>query len=166
MSPESLDLGDLDKFAVGTRGPIGRRVFLLQLRCGGLEVTLKAEKQQVAVLAEYLGRLLTEIGSSADQGEPIDLDEPAEPRFVIGALGVGYDDARDRIVLLAEELVPEGEDGDSTRFAVTREQASAFAKAAASLVAAGRPACPMCGLPLDPEGHECPRTNGHRAPKA
>jgi hypothetical protein len=32
------------------------------------------------------------------------------------------------------------------------------------LVRAGRPACPLCGNPMDPEGHSCPRTNGHRSP--
>jgi hypothetical protein len=32
------------------------------------------------------------------------------------------------------------------------------------LVEQGRPPCPLCGYPLDPEGHACPRTNGHRAP--
>ncbi|MHB8593573.1 MAG: DUF3090 family protein, partial [Acidimicrobiales bacterium] len=43
-------------------------------------------------------------------------------------------------------------------------QAAAFAIRATSLVEAGRPPCPLCGLPLDPSGHQCPRTNGHRPP--
>ncbi|MHB8593691.1 MAG: DUF3090 family protein, partial [Acidimicrobiales bacterium] len=54
MSP-ALDLGDLDRFTVGTQGPVGRRVFLVQYRAGGTVLTLKAEKQQISVLAEYLG---------------------------------------------------------------------------------------------------------------
>ncbi len=163
MSPE-LDLGDLDRFTVGTEGPVGRRVFLLQCRASSGLLTLKVEKQQVAVLAEYLGRILRDLDRPAHLPEDLELEEPLEPHWAIGTLGVTYDDVLDRIVLVAEELVPEDEDGDMARFAVTREQAAAFAIRATSLVEAGRPPCPLCGLPLDPSGHECPRTNGHRPP--
>ena len=50
------------------------------------------------------------------------------------------------------------------RVALTREQAAAFAIHATRLVESGRPPCPLCALPLDPAGHDCPRTNGHRPP--
>jgi len=163
VSP-ALDLGDLDRFTVGTEGPVGRRVFLVQCRSGTTLVTLKAEKQQVSVLAEYLGRVLAGLERPEDLPEDLDLEEPTEPHWVIGTLGVTYDEGVDRIVLVAEELVAEDEDGDVARFTITRAQAAAFAIRATSLVEAGRPPCPLCGLPLDPSGHRCPRTNGHRPP--
>lgn len=162
---ETLDLGDLDRFTVGTVGPVGRRVFLLQCSNSSFTLTVKVEKQQVAVLAEYLGRLLGDLPRAEIVPQDLELDESsADPRWVVGTLGVSYDDDSDRIVLVAEELVAEDEDGDVARCAVTRAQAAAFAIRATSLVEAGRPPCPMCGLPLDPAGHECPRTNGHRPP--
>jgi uncharacterized repeat protein (TIGR03847 family) len=161
---ETLDLGDLDRFTVGTVGPVGRRVFLLQCRGGGVMLTLKVEKQQVSVLAEYLSRLLGDLPRPEEVPQDLELEESTEPQWVVGTLGVSYDDENDRIVLVAEELVEEGEDGDVARCAVTRAQATAFAIRATGLVEAGRPPCPMCGLPLDPAGHECPRTNGHRPP--
>ena len=161
---ETLDLGDLDRFTVGTVGPVGRRVFLLQCTSGAVMLTLKVEKQQVAVLAEYLSRLLGDLPRPEVVPEDMELEEAADPQWVVGTLGVSYDDETDRIVLVAEELVEEGEDGDVARCAVTRAQAAAFAIRATGLVEAGRPPCPMCGLPLDPAGHECPRTNGHRPP--
>ena len=162
MTP--IDLGDLDRFTVGTEGPVGKRVFLVQCRAGGTLLTLKAEKQQVSVLAEYLGRVLKDLDRPEDVPEDLDLEEPSEPHWVIGTLGVTYDDTLDRIVLVAEELVGEDEEGDMARFMVSRAQAAAFAIRATSLVEAGRPPCPLCGLPLDPSGHRCPRTNGHRPP--
>lgn len=161
---ETFDLGDLDRFTVGAVGPVGRRIFLLQCSSGAVTLTVKVEKQQVAVLAEYLVRLLGDLPQPDEVPEDLDLDDATEPRWVVGTLGVSYDEENDRIVLVAEELVAEGEDGDVARCAVTRAQAAAFAIRATSLVEAGRPACPMCGLPLDPAGHECPRTNGHRPP--
>jgi uncharacterized repeat protein (TIGR03847 family) len=159
-----MDLGDVARFTVGAEGPVGRRVFLLQCRSGDTLVTLKAEKQQVSVLADYLGRLLADLDRPGPLPEELELEEPTEPHWVIGTLGVSYDETQDRIVLVAEELVAEDEEGDMARFTVTREQAAAFAIRATSLVEAGRPPCPLCGGPLDPSGHQCPRTNGHRPP--
>ena len=40
--------------------------------------------------------------------------------------------------------------------------ARAFVRRALAVVAAGRPDCPFCGQPMDPEGHVCPRANGYR----
>ena len=160
----TMDLGELDRFTVGTEGPVGRRVFLVQCRAGGTLLTLKAEKQQVSVLADYLGRVLKDLDPPEDLPEDLELEDPTEPHWVIGTLGVTYDESVDRIVLVAEGLVAEEEDGDMARFLVSRAQAAAFAIRATSLVEAGRPPCPLCGLPLDPSGHRCPRTNGHRPP--
>jgi uncharacterized repeat protein (TIGR03847 family) len=115
-------------------------------------------------LAEYLGRLLKDLERPGELPSVLEPVEPSEPHWVVGTLGVSYDDAMDRIVLVAEELVAEDEEGDVARFTITREQASAFAIRATLLVEAGRPPCPLCGLPLDPTGHQCPRTNGHRPP--
>ena len=98
MSP-ALDLGDLDLFTVGTEGPTGRRVFLLQCRSGATLLTLKVEKQQVSVLAEYLGRLLSDLERPGELPDQLDLVEPSEPHWVVGTLGVSYDDDMDRIVL-------------------------------------------------------------------
>jgi uncharacterized repeat protein (TIGR03847 family) len=163
VSP-ALDLGDLDRFTVGAEGPVGRRVFLVQCQSNDARITLKVEKQQVSVLAEYLGRLLSDLDVPDDVPDAPDLEEPTDPQWVIGTLGVTYDEGLDRIVLVAEELVAEGEDGDMARFTITREQAASFAVRASNLIEAGRPPCPLCGGPIDPQGHQCPRTNGHRPP--
>ena len=88
------------------------------------------------------------------------------PEWVVGTLSVAYDDTEDRIVLQAEELVDEeeAEDPGHARFHLTRAQVVAYCERAAELVASGRPPCPICGQPMDPDGHVCPRSNGHRKP--
>lgn len=161
------DLDAPDDFTVGTVGPVGQRVFLLQCRQGIDELTLKVEKQQVAVLASYLARIVREVGRPGRLPENVAFHENEEPAWIIGTIGVSYDDAAKRIVVVAEEQVPEDDEESSVaRFSLTLEQAAAFAIVATSLVEAGRPPCPLCGLPLDPSGHDCPRTNGHRPPTA
>ena len=153
-----------DRLTVGTVGEVGQRLFLLQCREGPTLLTLKLEKQQVAVMAEYLARIVKDHARPGPLPEADPLEEPAEPDWVVGTIGVSYDDADDRIVLVVEESVEEGETGAIARLSVTREQAAVFAIEAARLVESGRPPCPLCGSPLDPSGHECPRTNGHRPP--
>ena len=120
MSP-ALDLGDLDRFTVGTEGPVGRAGLppaVPQRRSPSSR--LKVEKQQVSVLAEYLGRLLADLDRPEDLPADLELEEPTEPHWVVGTLGVSYDEALDRIVLVAEELVAEDEEGDMARFTITR----------------------------------------------
>lgn len=158
-----MDMDAPDIFSVGTTGPVGQRVFVLHFAQGGLEATVKVEKQQVAVLASYLGRIVRELGRPGHLPEDLEFDVDVEPDWVVGTIGVSYDEDADRLVVVVEEA-GEDEDGTVARIQVTREQAAAFAIRATSLVEAGRPPCPLCGLPLDPSGHDCPRTNGHRPP--
>jgi uncharacterized repeat protein (TIGR03847 family) len=158
------DLDAPDEFTVGAIGEVGSRVFLLQCRQGTALLTLKVEKQQVAILASYLARIVREIGRPGSLPHDSAFDEGEEPAWVIGTIGVSYDEGTERIVVVAEELVPEDEESSVARFSLTLEQAAAFAIVATRLIEAGRPPCPLCGLPLDPSGHDCPRTNGHRPP--
>lgn len=158
---EDLDLQQPDRFSVGTTGPVGQRLFLLHFAEGTTSVTVKVEKQQVAVLATYLARIVRELGRPGHLPEDLEFDLEGEPDWVVGTIGVSYDEEADRLVVVVEEA---GDEGTVARLAVTREQAAAFAIRATSLVEAGRPPCPLCGLPLDPTGHDCPRTNGHRPP--
>ncbi len=161
---EGYDLPTPDRFTVGTVGPVGQRLFLLQCRQGPLLLTLKIEKQQVSVLADYLAQIVRDQKRPEHLPDDLSVEEPSEPAWTIGTLGVSYDNINDRVVIVIEELVPEDENGAIARLSVTREQAAAFAVRAITLVASGRPPCPLCGSPLDPSGHECPRTNGHRPP--
>ena len=156
-----MDLGDPDVFSVGTSGPVGDRLFLLHFAEGATKATVKVEKQQVAVLATYLGRIVRQLGRPGRLPEDMDFDVDVEPDWVVGTIGVSYDEDDDRLVVIVEEA---GEDGAVARIAITKEQAAAFAIRATRLVEAGRPPCPLCGFPLDPSGHDCPRTNGHRPP--
>lgn len=161
----SYELNDLDRVTVGTVGEPGRRMFLIQAKQGGERLTLKLEKSQVKALAEYLGELLADLPRSGELPTELELEEPADPEWVIGSLGITYVEELDRLLLVAEEAVPEDDDtGDEARLFLTREQAGALAIRGTQLVEAGRPPCPLCHYPLDPAGHVCPKTNGHRPP--
>ena len=161
---ESYELLDVDKFTVGAVGVPGQRLFLLQARAGAEVVTLKLEKLQVAALATHLGNMMRELPRPGELPGDLELDEPAEPEWIVGSLSASYDGALDRLLLVAEEAVGDDQEGAQARFSLTREQVAALAIRGTRLVEAGRPPCPLCGYPLDQRGHDCPRTNGHRPP--
>jgi uncharacterized repeat protein (TIGR03847 family) len=174
----SFDLDAPDHFTAGAIGPPGQRVFYLQSREGGRVITLKVEKEHVRALAEYLGGLLARVkGAPAPARGGAELLEPVQPVWDVGSIAVGYDEPRDRVVVEASELLEAEEDEEETRgeeageesgpppamarFRITRAQAAAFVDRANELMKGGRPSCPICSRPMDPEGHVCPRSNGH-----
>jgi len=188
----SFDLSSVDRITVGTVGQPGSRTFFLQAREGSLLVSLKVEKAQVAALAQRLGELLHENPASSPIPElsELDLEEPTLADFVVGSLGLSFSSDDDRVAIVCEELVlieldeddlddlddledlddlddldDDDPQGAVARFGCTRGQAAALAMRGATLVATGRAACPLCGYPLDPRGHVCPKTNGHRPPR-
>ncbi|MFN8040526.1 MAG: DUF3090 family protein [Acidimicrobiales bacterium] len=167
-----LELEHPDAFTVGTRGEPGSRVFYLQARQGADLVTLRLEKQQVAALAEYLGGLLADLPPlEGPLPEQPDLQEPLVAEWAVGSLAVAYRELDDRMLIVAEELVVVPDDADddtiealaeaasSVRLHLSRPQVAAFIPHAKALVDAGRPPCPLCGRPMDPGGHLCPRNN-------
>jgi uncharacterized repeat protein (TIGR03847 family) len=161
---ESFDFDEPDHFTAGAVGGPGARVFYLQAREGRRVVTLKAEKEQVRALGEYLAGLLAQLPVVATTPDTkAELLEPVEAAWSVGTIGLGYDDARARVVVVASEEVEEdsGIEAATARFHITRAQAAAFVERANALMKAGRPTCPMCSQPMDPTGHVCPRTNGH-----
>ena len=165
------DLDDVEVFTTGAVGDPGGRTFFLQARVTVTTVTVKCEKQQVEALATYLGQLLNDLPTPTDtpREATLEMDDATDPTFVLGSIGVAWDETADRVVLALEELVLTDEEGNPDPVAeehkavlqirLTRGQALAFARHGLSVVAAGRPACRYCGLPRDRDGHVCPRMN-------
>jgi uncharacterized repeat protein (TIGR03847 family) len=163
---------DPDRFVAGTVGEPGDRAFYLQARKGGALVSVGIEKVQVAALAERLDDLLDAVDAPA-QGHSADdhgLEEPVVELFRVGAMALAWDSGAEAIVIEAQtptedgeyaELPDDAEEGpDLLRVRIDAAHARGFVQRAEALLTAGRPACPFCGQPLDPQGHFCPRGNG------
>lgn len=170
-----------DVFTADYSGQPGHRAFYLQVRAGDDLYSYAVEKQQVALLAEKL----TEMLMLVDDDDPIASLTPrripsleaifSDATWHIGAIGLSYDDEADRVSIdlrevsdepageEAFEAIEEAEDEEreSARLFLTRQQVRDFIVHALAVVQEGRPICPLCGLPMDPDGHACPATNGH-----
>jgi uncharacterized repeat protein (TIGR03847 family) len=183
-----------DRFVAGTVGQPGERTFFLQAREGNRITSVVCEKAQVSVLAEHLDRVLDEVqrrsagqvdvppaSSAARDTDP--LDAPINEEFRVGTMTIAWDPSIDRIVIelfsnvdVEDEEQPEetsspaAEEPDEIEadevfvVKITASYARDFVARAQALVAAGRPSCPFCLQPLDPQGHICPRANGYRRP--
>lgn len=169
----SFDLPETDHLTTGAVGPPGQRVFYLQAARGATVVSLRLEKTQVAALCRFLQTMLADLPPPGDLPTDLDLLEPVVAEWVVGSLGVTYDEDADRVVLVAEELPTEPDEEPSpdalqepaeARIGATREQVAALVAHGTEIVQAGRPHCPLCGVPIDPDGHVCIRMNGHRGP--
>jgi uncharacterized repeat protein (TIGR03847 family) len=156
----NYDFPQPDKIMVGVRGEVGNRLFLFQVREGRRLAIIKCEKIQLAALAEWIGQVVLELGRPEHLPDDFSLEPEYETDFVAGDIAVSIDEEAQAI-----ELTMSSEDEESSlNVRLTREWAAGLAIAIVRLVEAGRPLCPLCGGPLDPKGHDCPRTNGHRAP--
>jgi len=177
-----------DRFVVGTVGEPGARTFFLQAREGVRIVTVAVEKQQVVALSERVDELLDEVMESDRHTEivpalaPLDLEDvapleqPIEEEFRAGTMTLSWDPADDRVVIEVfpfteasvvqpgqpEEEIDEPEPEEVFVVRLTAGSARAFVKRALSVVEAGRPTCPFCAQPIDPDGHLCVRANGFR----
>src|SRR6201992_463986 len=176
-----------DRFVAGSVGQPGDRTFYLQAASSGRVTSVVLEKFQVSLLAERIDELLDEVLRRTEGGDippsapsgPRDdapLDLPLTEDFRVGAIALAWDSDGDRVVIEAQEesdapVEPLADDipvdGPGVlRVRISPSAARAFAQRALKLVAPGRPPCPWCGLPLDANGHVCPRQNGHRVARA
>lgn len=166
---DSFDFVDASTVVPGTIGEPGARTFFLQAHTELGVVSFKVEKQQVAALCDYFEAVLADLPEPVGDGpDPTAMAiEPLEVEWTVGGLGVAWDDDERRLLVVAEELVFAEEDDEGSderepataRFHLSTTQIVTFIELGNALVHAGRPACRLCGRPIDVDGHTCPRLN-------
>lgn len=182
---EVIEFDPVDTISAGAFGRPGARTFVIQARKGSARLSVLVEKEQVALLAAEARQFLDRIdeedpepgGAEPAPGGPVEEDEPL---FRARLIGLGYDPQRRLVLIELREAAASGDDGDDeedtapspagggeapegpgrvARLFATRAQVRAMAAHGAAAVAAGRPRCPLCEFPMDPDGHVCPRWN-------
>jgi uncharacterized repeat protein (TIGR03847 family) len=181
-----------ERFVTGTVGEPGQRTFFLQARDGGRLVSVSLEKQQLVALVERIDELLDELMTSPANGTlipavaPVDLEDngpleqPIDEEFRAGTMTLSWDPGDQRIVIevfpfseaavvspeqleeLSEEAFEEPDPEELLVVRITAGAARSFCARALHVVEAGRPSCPFCGNPVNPDGHLCVRANGFR----
>jgi len=183
-----------ERFVAGTVGEPGHRTFFLQARDGARLISVALEKQQVEALAERVDELLDEVMQAAGGSTVVPavapfglvdndpLEQPIEEEFRAGTMTLSWDSSTERVVIevfpfteaavvapdQVDEELEEPEPDEIFLVRLTAGAARAFVGRARTVLGAGRPDCPFCGNPIDPDGHLCVRANGfkRREPQA
>ncbi len=150
-----------------------------------VQVAVLAER--LAALLEEVERHGGEVPAGTNSNLIGRLQEPLTEAFRVGSMTLAWDSDQPSVVIEAREMTEDDdedlfvaddaadedadgdeddEDDDEDGPDVLQVRMSApgirgFIAQAAQVVSAGRPPCPLCGLPLNPEGHICPRRNGY-----
>jgi uncharacterized repeat protein (TIGR03847 family) len=174
MPSQEIDVRPVTHITTDAIGPPGKRVFYIQAWQEDRTITLIVEKFQIQSLAVGYEQFIAEINerfpdlpeaSSDYEEDKMHIHPPVDPLFRTGEISLGYDSEDDLVVLIAQELQSEESDPEESslvRFWCTRSQLRAMCHWGIEVAERGRPICPQCGQPEEPEGHFCPKKNGHR----
>ncbi len=178
--PEIIEFDDVDALGTGAVGEPGKRAFYIQARTETAQLTVLVEKEQIAMLASeavaFLDRIADEYPEVPASLSPVaaQLREPTVPLFRARLIALGFDPERELVLIELRERVEDDEseaeaepdtddeaegEGYVARIFATRAQVRAMAARGVEAVRGGRPPCPLCGFPMDPSGHKCPRWN-------
>lgn len=160
----------VERFVAGTVGQPGERAFFIQARHGNRLVTVAVEKLQVAAIAERLEIIINEFRKNdssirliTSEIDDAPLELPIESEFEVGSISISWDESKKMMSIeLLEILTEEIEIPNTLGVQLSISMCSAFIKRSKALIGAGRLPCPFCGMPIDPQGHLCPRANGYR----
>jgi uncharacterized repeat protein (TIGR03847 family) len=160
----------VERFVAGTVGQPGERAFFIQARHGNRLVTVAVEKLQVAALAERVELIINEFRKSdssirllTSEIDDAPLELPIESEFEVGSISISWDESKKMMSIELLEIVTEEiETPNTLEVQLSISMCIAFIKRSKALIGAGRLPCPFCGMPIDPQGHLCPRANGYR----
>lgn len=157
--------GDAQRVKAEAIGEPGQRRFRLLAIVDGITRVVWMEKEQLRRLGQALEQVLEnlpdfgpELGTAGDLLE-FDADSIAQIRA--GRMELGFDEQRKRLVIIAHDLEAEDDARPAFVCRLTPLQAREFAEEAETVVASGRPICPLCGRPMGPGAHVCEKQNGH-----
>lgn len=158
--------GSVSSIEAETFGEPGSRTFRLTALAGRSRTYIWLEKEQLYQLGIYLQEALRTLSEEDRQKE----SKPVDPEWSGGEESVefkarqmmlNYDVPANYFNLLAYESDEPEVEAASVSCWLTPDQAEELAKQALRICASGRPPCFLCGLPINPDGHVCPRANGH-----
>jgi len=170
---DAIEFDPVDTIGAGAFGEPGARTFVIQARKGAAVLSVLVEKEQVALLATEAEQFLDKLAEEHPE-EPATLTEQGggavqedEPLFRARLIGIGFDPDRSLVLLELREQAAEDDpppaieesEGHIARLYATRAQIRAMLANGLVAVGAGRPKCPLCDFPMDPDGHICPRMN-------
>lgn len=176
MPKIDLTLNPVERITVDAIGKPGNRIFYIQGTKDEQIISLIIEKVHLQTLILGIKDFHKEINSHFNKlpdlaptykEKEMQIQPPVDPLFRVGDIGLAYDETDDMVCVIVRENpadAPESESG-VVRYWCSRSQLTALGNWAVVVMGRGRPICPQCMQPMEPEGHFCPKKNGHKKNK-
>jgi len=164
MTEGRLNLGVVQELSAEAFGEPGQRTFRLRATTASGNVDLWLEKEQILALGAAAVQILERV--PAGQGaQPRPVTEAAQVSGEVtakaGSLSLAFDATQNAFAIEATDLWEATLEVQGLLLLANREQLALVGEQVDAIASAGRPRCPMCGLPLTGSGHFCPPSNGH-----
>ena len=157
--------GDAQRVRADALGEPGQRRFRMIAIIQGQTQIVWMEKEQLRRLGQALEQVLDNLpgGEALDlaSDDAIEFEMETTYQFRAGRMELGYDEQRDRLLIIAHDIEAEPNDRPGFVCRITRAQAEQLAEEVDTVVSAGRPLCPLCGQPIGADPHVCAKQNGH-----
>ena len=170
MPNARYDYGLASSIEAEALGTPGQRRFRLVIESDEGNANLWLEKTQLMQLSLVIGQILTVPPSSArsdaqpGQHDPSLHQNRSPMDFDVGNISVGHDPENDLFLIEVDNRGDDQHMGPFLRFSTSRAQLAYLSDQAQAVCEAGRPICELCHAPMNPDGHICPKTNGHNLP--
>ncbi|MBI4494880.1 MAG: DUF3090 family protein [Chloroflexi bacterium] len=162
MQEEAFPLGPLAALGAEALGQPGQRTFRIRAQTEEVGATLWLEKEQLQALAVAIEQLLIQIPRPLEGEQTPSMNvfrEPPAIEFKVGRLALGYVEESDLVALLVHSVDADPEGPATLVCLASRPQCRGLSRQIIEVCAAGRPRCPLCSDPINPEGHHCVRLN-------
>lgn len=157
--------GDAMRLRAEALGEPSRRRFRLLAIIDRETHIVWLEKEQLRRLGQALAQVLENLPKVGPDltstNSMLEFDLETRSQFRAGRMELGYDEGRDRILVIAHEIEADADEPAALSLRITRAQAREIAEESEIVVSAGRPLCPLCSRPMGPEPHVCAKQNGH-----
>ena len=171
-----IDVNPVSHITADAIGSPGKRVFYIQAwnKDQPKPFTVILEKIQLQAIIINVENFIINLErskpnlvpatASYDQ-EKMPITPPVNPLFRIGEFKLGYDEKTDLLIFAVYEIQTEDssvEEASVLQLWCSRSQVRNMAHWSQEVISRGRPICPQCNQPIEPEGHFCPKKNGHK----
>jgi len=164
MESARHDFGEAVSVDAEAIGQPGNRRFRLLVRSTSQTAAVWMEKQQLAGIGEWFEETVKKLdddsGDKPPDVEPTPFGAIFDVEIQVLQVALGYqEDGGLFVIQVFDDQASVEEPAFYCR--LTRGQCRVLSRKISEVVAGGRPICPLCGRPMEPEGHVCPRSNGH-----
>ncbi len=168
MAQSPLDVGLVEHIKADSIGEPGKRTFRIRIAGTSGAALLWMEKEQLQALSMAIDQLLAQLRtngvgkhqSPTAASESGDFPTTFSMEMRVSRLGLGYDEENDRLALVVHDVDSEPDGPPAMTCHVSRGRMGTLSGEIATVVASGRPRCPLCGAPLMSGPHACPGSNG------